>query len=802
MEEVRMALEEMKGSKAGGPDGVHPRLLKELPAEGIEAYRELFDRSFREGVVPQEWRKGEVVPMLKAGKDPARLGSYRPVCLTSSVGKWMERVLSRRMRWVLEEGGRLSRFQAGFREEKGVGDQLVRLSQAVWDGYQRREKTGLVLYDFERAYDRVWRDGMLWKLARMGVSVRMVRWVQEWLKNRMAWVRVEGVRGKARRYQQGLPQGSVLAPILFLVFINDLVEKLGERVEVSAFADDLAVWVTGGSGQERNGKLQWASEVVEGWAREWVMRVSVEKSTVTLFSMDRRDREMEGLEVRYGGSVLRREKLPCFLGVTYDVGFTFQEQVDKVVRSARVGTRLLSRLAGRDWGWSWDLLRATYMAVVRAGLVYGSAAWGPWLSRGNWEKLERAQLQCARIIGGTLRSAPREGVLEEAGLPPLRKVAESLWGVELEKCWRAREGDPRREWGDREGPRRLVRREDWRGQAKAMAEEWLPEGVSRKGKVLGPAPWGRWKGVMWMEEGERREDPELAKGEAEQRLRGLGETDLIIFTDGSVEEGVGRGGAGMVVTRGDPAQPEKVEARRGGAGTVASSFQAEVRALRMAMEWLEEHEGEWTSVGVATDSQAALRALKGAGSGWLEEDMGEVRRAGMRLGEKGKRVGFVWVPGHCGLVGNEWADEEAKQAVEEDQGGGSVSEATIRRCWKRREGERAWEHERCKKVYGKGIARGEEAGWTRAERVEMARLRTGHSLDLGGYRKRIGMEGSGLCRRCGENEDETVEHVMQCVAGERERVALGLSDDLACLACRPREALAYWRWWRRVRLKP
>ena len=94
-----------------------------------------------------------------------------------------------------------------------------------------------------------------------------------------------------------------------------------------------------------------------------------------------------------------------------------------------------------------------------------------------------------------------------------------------------------------------------------------------------------------------------------------------------------------------------------------------------------------------------------------------------------------------------------------------------------------------------------EEAWEREDAVSLARLRSGHSLELGGYRRRIGLEGSGECRRCGENVVESVEHVMSCVSGALKRFELGLSDSLSVLCCRPREALAYWRWWRRVRLK-
>ena len=104
-------------------------------------------------------------------------------------------------------------------------------------------------------------------------------------------------------------------------------------------------------------------------------------------------------------------------------------------------------------------------------------------------------------------------------------------------------------------------------------------------------------------------------------------------------------------------------------------------------------------------------------------------------------------------------------------------------------------------MYGEGVKWDIEKGWEREDSVSLARLRSGHSLELGGYRRRIGMEGSGLCRRCGENVVESVEHVMSCMAGESMRRQLGLSDRLSVLCCRPREALEYWRWWRRVRLK-
>ena len=145
---------------------------------------------------------------------------------------------------------------------------------------------------------------------------------------------------------------------------------------------------------------------------------------------------MMALKVCLNGVELKREKTPRFLGVTYDVGFTFRQHVERVVAKAETGVRLLRCLAGSDWGWGKGLLRTTYIALVRSVLLYGSAAWGPWVSKAVWGAIERVQLAAARIVGGTLKSAPSEAVLLEADLCEVRRVAESQWVCEMEKCLR------------------------------------------------------------------------------------------------------------------------------------------------------------------------------------------------------------------------------------------------------------------------------------------------------------------------------------------------------------------------------
>jgi hypothetical protein len=183
--------------------------------------------------------------------------------------------------------------------------------------------------------------------------------------------------------------------------------------EVSAFADDLAVWWSDRSVDVCSERLQDAADRVVEWCDRWLMCLAESKCTLTLFSLSPADKSMERLKVRVRGGWVNKEEHPRFLGVTFDRGLRFQTHVDTVVPKVEKRLKILRRLAGTDWGWNRDLLRATYRSLILSVMLYGVGAWGPWLSKTGWERLERLQLEAGRIIGGLLRSSPREAVLAQ-----------------------------------------------------------------------------------------------------------------------------------------------------------------------------------------------------------------------------------------------------------------------------------------------------------------------------------------------------------------------------------------------------
>ena len=174
-----------------------PDLLKHLPLNTQKELLFILNASWTTGWCPQVWRTATIVPFLK--KDPQAVISYRPIALTSTIWKLLERLIFNRLFWGLEAKSLLSPWQAGYRKRRHTTDQCLRLSQFVSDGFQstNKERTVLMLFDYSKAYDTVWRTGLLQKMLDIGVPLRFVQWTTAWITNRITRVQLNGVLGDA-----------------------------------------------------------------------------------------------------------------------------------------------------------------------------------------------------------------------------------------------------------------------------------------------------------------------------------------------------------------------------------------------------------------------------------------------------------------------------------------------------------------------------------------------------------------------------------------------------------------------------
>ena len=446
-EELAAALKTVKAGKAGGPDGEAPDLLKHLPLNTQRELLFILNASWTTGWCPQAWRTATIVPSLKNEKDPQAVSSYRPIAHMSTIGKLLERLIVNRLSWWLEVKSLLSPLQVGFRRRRCTTDQCLRLSQFASDGFQstNKERTVLMLFDYSKAYDTVWRIGLLQKMLDIGVPLRFLQWTTAWLTNRIARVQLyNGVTGRCRTFKEGLPQGSVLSPLLFVLYINDLLGNFSESIMVSAYADDLALAFRGRKKEDVALRLQAEVDKVVSWSQQARPTLDAAKCEVAFFSLDNAEAQWRP-QITTNGVPPSCTPSTTFLGVTYDRRMTFGTQVKKVCQQMLRRTNLLRVVGGSTWGWQKQDLRTVYIATQRSVAEYAAAAWTPWLSSSNMEKLKRTQLQAARAITHHVRSTPTEAVLYEADLPRLEHRFKTLSVLQVNK-WNSSMSRTRGEW--------------------------------------------------------------------------------------------------------------------------------------------------------------------------------------------------------------------------------------------------------------------------------------------------------------------------------------------------------------------
>ena len=267
IDEVETVLQQLKNNKSPGPDNVFTELLRHAGEEFMKAVHRLFQKSWKEGTVPVQWKLADVKFLRKRGKKSYHdASSYRPISLTSYLCKSLERIITHRLYGFSEHFNILDKEQEGFRKFRGTTDALLRITQDIYNGFNDKEHTAALFIDIEKAYDSVWREGLMYKLHGLGIRGRIWSWIKSFLSDRRAVITIGGEKGQEFNTAIGLPQGSVIFPLLFSLYIVDCyVNVSSEKVK---FADDGTIWRTGKDWLELVKGLEEDFKLIMKWAKE------------------------------------------------------------------------------------------------------------------------------------------------------------------------------------------------------------------------------------------------------------------------------------------------------------------------------------------------------------------------------------------------------------------------------------------------------------------------------------------------------------------------------------------------------
>ena len=389
---VTKLLSSLNTSKAAGPDAVPCRLLKELSSELSPLLCALFRQSLDTGQLPNDWLKAYVTPVFKKGPRCAP-ENYRPVSLTCVPCKILEHIICKHIRNHLDEYGILSKFQHGFRYKHSCETQLLATLQDLLSARDKKHQTDLAILDFAKAFDTVPHSRLLGKLEFYGVQGSVLNWTASFLKAREQSVVVEGRRSGAVPVESGVPQGTVLGPLLFLLHINDLPSVVSSRVRL--FADDCLLYRTIAT-VEDHVALQQDLHALERWGDTWGMRFNASKCEIMHI---RRGNTHSSYMYQLGGQVLKSVNQVKYLGVWVASELSWSPHVEYVTKRANRSLGFLRRNLRRCPA---SLKERAYLAQVRSVLEYCASIWDPFLQR-DIHKLERIQRRAARFVCGDYR---------------------------------------------------------------------------------------------------------------------------------------------------------------------------------------------------------------------------------------------------------------------------------------------------------------------------------------------------------------------------------------------------------------
>ena len=405
--------------KAHGCDNVSMAMLKLCPKEIAIPLTFIFQKCIDTGKFPDSWKLANVQPIHKKN-DRQLKSNYRPISLLPLCGKIFEKIIFDQVYAFLDKNNLISTKQSGFRPGDSCIYQLISITSDIYKNFENFDETRAVFLDISKAFDKVWHDGLLHKLKSNGISGNLLLFFESYLFNRHQRVTLNGTESPWKSISAGVPQGSVLGPLLFLIYINDLTENIKSQMRL--FADDSFIFSQVTDVQVTHEQLVEDLETVSNWGYQWkmVFNPDITKQAVeVIFSVKKKKPYHPNLT--FNGIPVAREDSTKHLGAHLDSRLNFSKHISEAVRKAMKGLSLLKYLSKYVPRRVLDL---SYKLYVRPHLDYGDVIYHN--QRHDLMMLvEQVQYKAALIVTGCWQGTSREKLYDELGWESL---SDRRWG--------------------------------------------------------------------------------------------------------------------------------------------------------------------------------------------------------------------------------------------------------------------------------------------------------------------------------------------------------------------------------------
>jgi hypothetical protein len=412
-------LTKLKPSLAGGPDGLPPIFFKTLAQCLAHPLSVFYEYIFSLGALPSVWNTALVTPVFKKGCSSV-VANYRPISLTCVACKIFESTIKAQFQDYLLKHSLLNTYQHGFVAGHSTCTNLLESLNDWTINLRNKSSTRVAFIDFSHAFDSVCHTKLLLKLSSYGIHGNLHKVIESFLSNRSQRVVIDDVQSRVCPVKSGVPQGSVLGPLLFIVFINDLPDIFSDTVISKCFADDIKLYTDVSSGDDID-ELQFNIDSLVEWANAWQLGISFLKCSTFDIALGKRvgefcENSIEGNELAHVTDVKD-------LGITLDNCLSFTAHINQIVAKAKQRTFLIFRAFRTK---NPTALIQAYKSYILPMLDYCSSVWSPSLLY-NIVALESVQrLFTRRIPGMKYISYPKRLVSLKLPSLELRRLRSDL----------------------------------------------------------------------------------------------------------------------------------------------------------------------------------------------------------------------------------------------------------------------------------------------------------------------------------------------------------------------------------------
>ena len=404
-------LKGLDNSKAVGPDLVHNKILTSSANVICEPLVLLFNRSLTEGKFPVTWKCAHVTPIFKKG-EKHKCDNYRPISLLSCVGKLLERCVYNHVLEFLQAHSLLTAAQSGFLPKDSTVFQLLSIYDDLCKSLDTRTTTQIIFFDISKAFDKVWHQGLIHKLSATGIRGQLLNWFCDYLHNRVQAVVLKGHTSTYLPLSAGVPQGSVLGPLLFLVYINDIVNDIESIIKL--FADDTSMYLSLENCHVRTLTLNSDLKKISTWAKLW--KVKFNQSKTELMTICNRVMP-QTMPLEFEDVILEDTDSHKHLGVTLQNNCKWDLHVQSIISKCRV---LISCLRSFKYRLSRKSLEIMYKSFIMPHFDFSDVVWDN-CNCTLLDDLEKLHLDALRTIVGTVRGTSHVKLYTESGFTSLKE---------------------------------------------------------------------------------------------------------------------------------------------------------------------------------------------------------------------------------------------------------------------------------------------------------------------------------------------------------------------------------------------